>query len=42
MKKRYLITGGSGFIGRAITKSLLEKKNSVNIIDNNFRNKNNK
>ena len=42
MKKRYLITGGSGFIGRAITQSLLEKKNSVSIIDNNFRNKNNK
>ena len=40
MKKKYLITGGLGFIGRAITSSLIEKDNSVIIIDNQFRNKN--
>ena len=40
MKKKYLITGGLGFIGRAITKSLIEKNNSVIIVDNQFRHKN--
>tara|TARA_Y100001970_G_scaffold217871_1_gene266997 strand:+ start:2501 stop:3442 length:942 start_codon:yes stop_codon:yes gene_type:complete len=39
MKKKYLVTGGSGFIGRAITLSLLKKNNSVIIVDNKFRNK---
>ena len=39
MKKRYLITGGLGFIGEAITKNLIEKKNSIIVVDNNFRNK---
>jgi|TARA_B100000929_G_C15451577_1_gene401349 nucleoside-diphosphate-sugar epimerase len=39
MIKRYLITGGLGFIGRAITISLLKKNNFVIIADNNFRNK---
>ena len=39
-KKKYLVTGGLGFIGRAICESLLELGNSVVIIDNNFRNKN--
>ena len=39
MNKKYLITGGSGFIGRAIALSLLKKKNSVIIIDNKFRDK---
>ena len=39
MIKKYLITGGLGFIGRAITLSLLKKNNFVIIADNNFRNK---
>ena len=39
MTKKYLITGGLGFIGRAITLSLLKKNNFVIIADNNFRNK---
>ena len=40
MKKKYLVTGGLGFIGKAISKSLLEKNNKVLIFDNNFRKKN--
>ena len=40
MIKKYLITGGSGFIGRAIALSLLKKKNKVIIADNKSRNKN--
>ena len=39
MKKRYLITGGLGFIGQAITQDLVQKKNFVTVIDNNFKNK---
>ena len=39
-KKRYLVTGGFGFIGKAITKLLLNKGNQVVVIDNNFRGKN--
>ena len=39
MYKKYLITGGSGFIGRAIAELLLKKKNKVIIIDNKFRKK---
>jgi len=39
MIKKYLITGGLGFIGRAITQSLLKKNNFVIIADNNFKNK---
>ncbi len=39
MLKKYLITGGLGFIGRAITLSLLKKNNFVIIVDNNFKNK---
>ena len=39
MIKKYLITGGLGFIGRAITLSLLKKNNFVIIVDNNFKNK---
>lgn len=40
MKKKYVVTGGLGFIGRAITKSLIEQNNSVIIVDNQFRHKN--
>ena len=34
---RYLVTGGSGFVGRQVVLHLLEKGNFVRIIDNNFR-----
>ena len=40
MKKSYLITGGQGFIGKAISLSLLDQGNKVIIFDNNFRKKN--
>ena len=40
MKKKYLITGGLGFIGKSITLSLLSNNNFVTIADNNFRKKN--
>ena len=40
MKKKYLITGGLGFIGKAIALDLIKKNNSVTIIDNQFRHKN--
>ena len=39
-KKRYLVTGGFGFIGKAIIKLLLSRGNKVVVIDNNFRDKN--
>jgi nucleoside-diphosphate-sugar epimerase len=39
MKKKYLITGGLGFLGKAITKNLIEQNNSVIIVDNQFRHK---
>ena len=39
MKKTYLITGGQGFIGKAISLSLLDQGNKVIILDNNFRKK---
>ena len=41
MKKKYFITGGLGFIGKAISKSLLDDGHKVIILDNNFRKKNN-
>ena len=40
MKKKYLITGGLGFIGKAIALNLIKNNNSVTIIDNQFRHKN--
>ena len=33
MKKKYLITGGAGFIGSHLTEKLLKEGNSVTIID---------
>ena len=37
-KKNYLITGGSGFIGAAITKKLVGEKNAkIKIFDSNLR-----
>lgn len=36
LKKRVLITGGAGFLGRHLTKSLLEQGNEVLCVDNFF------
>ncbi len=38
-KQKILITGGSGFIGSAITRYLVKKGHSVTVIDNNSRGK---
>jgi len=35
--KTYLITGGTGFIGRNLVKTLLKKRYNVKILDNEFR-----
>lgn len=37
MKKKYLVTGGSGFIGSALVKKLLSEGHSVKVFDNNSR-----
>ena len=39
MKKTYLVTGGQGFIGKAVSFSLLKQGHNVIIFDNNFREK---
>ena len=36
-KKTFLVTGGTGFIGRAIVKLLLESGYDVIVLDNNSR-----
>jgi nucleoside-diphosphate-sugar epimerase len=37
MKKRYLITGGSGFIGAALVHRLFDQGHQVRVLDNGFR-----
>lgn len=37
MPKRYLVTGGTGFIGSALARRLLRDGHSVRVIDNNSR-----
>jgi nucleoside-diphosphate-sugar epimerase len=37
MKKKILITGGTGFIGSAITKYLIKKNYKISVFDNNSR-----
>ena len=39
MKKKILITGGTGFIGSNLTNFFLEKGYHVTIFDNNLRGK---
>ncbi len=39
MKKTYLVTGGLGFIGKAISISLLQQGHNIIVFDNNFREK---
>ena len=36
---KYLVTGGTGFIGSAIVKSLVKLGHKVTVIDNNYRGK---
>ncbi len=36
-KKRYLITGGTGFLGSALVKQLIANKQQVRVLDNNWR-----
>jgi len=37
MAKKYLITGGTGFLGRSLVKSLVEEGHSVTVLDNDSR-----
>ena len=37
MLKRYLVTGGTGFIGSALVKRLVQEKHFVRVLDNNSR-----
>tara|TARA_Y100000590_G_scaffold463708_1_gene631143 strand:- start:640 stop:1584 length:945 start_codon:yes stop_codon:yes gene_type:complete len=40
MPKKYLVTGGLGFIGKAIVRSLLSKNKLVTVVDNGFKENN--
>ena len=35
MSKRYLVTGGTGFIGSSLVKQLVLEGHSVRVLDNN-------
>jgi nucleoside-diphosphate-sugar epimerase len=37
MPKKYLVTGGTGFIGAALVRRLVSDGHSVRVLDNNFR-----
>ena len=37
IKKRFLVTGGSGFIGAALVNRLLIEGHKVRVLDNGFR-----
>jgi nucleoside-diphosphate-sugar epimerase len=37
MKKRYLVTGGTGFIGRSLVEALVRKGHNVSVLDNESR-----
>ena len=37
MKKKYLVTGGTGFIGSALVKRLVKGGYSIRVVDNDAR-----